>query len=257
MPIMYHERTMVELVETGELILTDDWKIDWGDVRRLKRKKPWWTTRATPLQIGSAEHLSSSGFCRVVIKEGDKYISCQSHRLIWQFLYGDIPTDLEIKHINGVRTDNRPENLEVTEHQKILKYAQSRIGDYVGAFLGEEASWAKLTKGLLTQAHEEVLGGKSVRQIAREMDVNPITLNDALIGNTWKASFTSTLKKDRRVKVPKEKRAQLIEDFRAIPRYPKSGRKERGEVERLLAKYGVTYTHMRRIIEEAGDSYYD
>lgn len=36
----------------------------------------------------------------------------RAHRLVWMYVYGYFP-DKDIDHINGIRSDNRPENLRV------------------------------------------------------------------------------------------------------------------------------------------------
>lgn len=44
-----------------------------------------------------------------------------AHRMIWESVYGPIPEGLQINHINGDKTDNRLENLDlVTQSENIL-----------------------------------------------------------------------------------------------------------------------------------------
>ena len=40
-------------------------------------------------------------------------MSFSAHRLIWQLCCGPIPSGMEIDHINGIRTDNRIENMRL------------------------------------------------------------------------------------------------------------------------------------------------
>jgi hypothetical protein len=40
------------------------------------------------------------------------------HRLIYADAYGEIPKGLEIDHINGIRDDNRIENLQAVSHKQ-------------------------------------------------------------------------------------------------------------------------------------------
>lgn len=44
--------------------------------------------------------------------------SWRAHRLAWLFVYGYDPEEQEIDHINGVRTDNRPENLRIASRSE-------------------------------------------------------------------------------------------------------------------------------------------
>lgn len=63
-----------------------------------------------------AGRLMSSGYRQVTIDTKKHY----EHRVIWEMHNGPIPPNREIHHINGVRDDNRIENLELVTHQENL-----------------------------------------------------------------------------------------------------------------------------------------
>ena len=44
-----------------------------------------------------------------------------AHRIIWEFFNGPIPEGMDIDHINGDRSDNRPENLRVVTRSQNLR----------------------------------------------------------------------------------------------------------------------------------------
>ena len=57
----------------------------------------------------------------------------QAHRLAWAFCYGEVPCELVIDHINGVRNDNRIANLRLVSHRQNMqnmgiKHTPSRLG---------------------------------------------------------------------------------------------------------------------------------
>lgn len=66
----------------------------------------------------------------LIIKCGKTY---KAHRLAWLYTYGEWPKG-QIDHINGVRDDNRIENLrEVTNRQNCQNWGIHREGSLVGA----------------------------------------------------------------------------------------------------------------------------
>jgi hypothetical protein len=77
-----------------------------------------WVNRGVP-----AGWLNENGYWLVNI---DKKM-VRVHRVIWELLYGAIPPGFDIDHINGIRSDNRAENLRLADrtHNNANKSAQS------------------------------------------------------------------------------------------------------------------------------------
>lgn len=66
-----------------------------------------------------------------------------AHRFIWEWINGPIPSGLFINHINGVKSDNRVENLElVTSRENILHAYRTGLANGLS---GESNSMSKLT----------------------------------------------------------------------------------------------------------------
>jgi hypothetical protein len=56
---------------------------------------------------------SVDGYYKVCIFEKGTQLKRRVHRLIWEYFNGTIPENLQINHINGIKTDNRLVNLEL------------------------------------------------------------------------------------------------------------------------------------------------
>src|SRR5690349_16490956 len=103
------ERTLIQLVERGE------WEID--DQGRI-----WRTMVRTGLKTGGShlvpcvrrrvENRTPQGYLLVRAVIDGRRVVGQAHRLVWQRLRGNIRDGWVINHRNGLKDDNRPENLE-------------------------------------------------------------------------------------------------------------------------------------------------
>lgn len=60
-----------------------------------------------------------------------------AHRVVWLMVHGDWPS-MQVDHINGIRTDNRPENLRLVTQSQNNANSRSRAG--TSRFKG--VSWA-------------------------------------------------------------------------------------------------------------------
>lgn len=53
------------------------------------------------------------------------------HRIVYESFHGPIPDGLEINHKNGIRDDNRPENLEAVTHGENMSHSKNTLcADY-------------------------------------------------------------------------------------------------------------------------------
>ena len=110
---------------------------------RLVRFRPDRALALLPERIMSL--INNRGYKMVSLVNREKEVrSVAVHRIMWTAFFGVIPHLMEINHKNGIKGDNRLENLEVVTHQQNMQHAASTgLLQYYG---GENNPNAKLTK---------------------------------------------------------------------------------------------------------------
>jgi len=66
------------------------------------------------------------------------------HRLIWIAANGEIVGNLQINHKNGIKHDNRLENLEVVTRAENALHSIRILGNKTGVLRGDKSNFAKL-----------------------------------------------------------------------------------------------------------------
>lgn len=147
---------------------------DQGHVRSLKSGK---VHILTP-------KMNNSGYFRVAITLNG--IRCRKyiHHLVALAYIGERPAKHDVNHINGVKTDNRPENLNYLTRAENMKHAREHgLHDN----RGERAYNAKLTGDDALLIHRGYfIAGLTAAQMAESLGVSERTVSDVLRRATWK-----------------------------------------------------------------------
>ena len=110
-----------------------------------------WNSRCAGKLAGA--HCKTNGYVQLVIKNpwtGEK-VRTSAHRLIWVLFNGDIPSDMQIDHKNGNRSDNRIENLRVvtlTENARNRGISKNNTSGVLGVCWDKSRDkWQVVTSG--------------------------------------------------------------------------------------------------------------
>lgn len=118
--------------------------------------------------------FSSCGYLHVDLCRGDKPKTCMIHRLVAQAFVDNPDGKPQVNHINGIKTDNRVENLEWVTPSENSRHAVAT--GLQSALQGEDSPNAKLTNEQVRYVRENP-DNLSGRELARRFNVNPQTIS--------------------------------------------------------------------------------
>lgn len=103
------------------------------------------------------------------------------HRLVARAFLGEPLEGQEARHLNGVRDDNRIENLMWGTR---AENAADRLAHGTQRF-GTRMANAKLTEAIVIEVRRRAASGESVRAMAREFAVSQPVMHNAIKGVRW------------------------------------------------------------------------
>ncbi len=130
----------------------------------------------------------SAGYVAVTLQEDRVSVGRLVHRLVAEAFHGPIPAGQEVNHIDGVKTNNRPSNLEYVTRQQNIRHAM-RIGlMHLG---GEEHPTAVLTADQVSEIRRRYVpggkwqGGPGYKALAAEYGVTWEAVRNIIKGRAW------------------------------------------------------------------------
>lgn len=94
----------------------------------------WAVSTSNRVKVGQRAGTTNHNGYRQIMMKGKRYME---HRVIYEMRRGPIPDGLEIDHINGVKDDNRIENLRVVTHAENQHNRKPTKGFYLKKRMGK------------------------------------------------------------------------------------------------------------------------
>lgn len=127
-------------------------------------------------------HLSGNGYYHLSLK-GRKITV---HSIIAFVKFGERIIGYQVNHINGIKTDNRPENLEVVTSSENAKHAFKLGLSNPGGVYGEKHGQAKLTVKDVREIRLLLKRGKTQSEIAKMYGVSRSAIKQIKNGVNWR-----------------------------------------------------------------------
>ena len=189
--------------------------------------------------------IKQSVYARVPLRDCDRKSQRFTHVLVAKAFLGPKPTPEhdQVNHINGDTTDNRAENLEWTTRRENQLHAINE-GLYGGR--GEGHARAKFTNAEVSEIRRTYTGARGEQTtIAKKYGVSQMLISKIITRAIW-----DHLDDDDPSNVRFAVRGKLTDDQIAEIRTQYTG--SRGEQTTLAREYGVTKTHICRILKAPG-----
>lgn len=155
-----------------------------GRVWRLMRRDTHnGLKRIFPMRV---ELKMKDGYLKISGGENSHSITALAHRLVWMYFYGRIPKGLEINHKNGIKNDNRPENLELVTPRGNMEHASEVLGKLKGRLIiGEMNPSGKLKNNDVVSIKKMLREGRKYSEIASMFGVSKSCIYQINRGKIW------------------------------------------------------------------------
>lgn len=149
---------------------------------KLKRIKP---ANGTYLGRLLTPKRDRKGYLRYRLSRDCSTVDISAHKLVWTAFSGQIPAGFQINHLNGVRTDNRIENLEVCTQSQNIQHSYDFLRGVRSRNSGGQNGMAKLDEADVLEMRRLRAGGMKISDIAARFGLQPSWAGKVLRGQAW------------------------------------------------------------------------
>jgi hypothetical protein len=154
---------------------------DMGNIRRIGR---WTDGRANKVKGIRKPHKKANGYFRINLYRDKTLKDFAIHRLVLAAFVGPLEFGYEVNHKNGIKNDNRLENLEYLTHSGNKLHSYRVLG--AQHFKGSEAPNAKLDEADVLAIRALRKRGWKIARIAMEFGINKSAICKICRFQAWK-----------------------------------------------------------------------
>ena len=181
---MDKERVFLQAISRGEFEIDSDGRI-WRTAKRTGRGWHGPGTVLRPCLRVRGEYRTQQGYLCVTITVVGHRTATGAHRIVWSRLNGRIPKGLTINHKNGVKDDNRPQNLELATYSEQRRHALDVLNVNRNHPTGSKHPKTHLMESDVIEMRLMREGGVMVKTIAEKYSMNPKAVSAICHRRTW------------------------------------------------------------------------
>lgn len=181
---MNKEQILLTIVEAGELEIDEQGRI-WRIAKRGGRPdRGSFATRPCPRV--RAEYRQRQGYLLVMTTINGIRTVTGAHRLVWTYANRSIPQGLTINHKNGIKDDNRPENLELATMSEQRRHAIEVLNVNRHRPKGSKHPKTKLAENDVLEIRRMRSEGMMLKEIAEKYRMKTRAISAICTRRTWK-----------------------------------------------------------------------
>jgi hypothetical protein len=161
-----------------------------GTIWRHARWSQGGTPRLLRLEAQRAEQSESDGYPTVMFYEpmSSRRLKVFAHRIVWMATTGQvIPEPMQINHVDGVRANAHPTNLELVTPAENVRHGLRVLGRRKKAQDGEENAQAKLTERSVAEIRT-LWDARAMSQkaLGERFNVKQATISAIVLRKSWR-----------------------------------------------------------------------
>lgn len=185
--------------------------------------------------------VMANGYIRVRNYEKNKYE--YEHRYVWESNYGHIPKGYVIHHIDGDRTNNDINNLEILTKER---HDRITLNENAKNQIRKSFKLPNQKDFCFDLLSEKLNSGKSIRQISRDLNVTHGTIRRNMRDYNLKKPIVDKKQNITTKKTCKDNVQKIVKDQLALLLTYKLSQRKIAEI------YSVSHTTIQRKIKEYG-----